>query len=146
MNRIIDYVFYRVYLEYEKYNHPPIFSSILYISTSLEFLFLPIAAPLCYIMRGKDDALPVICILSYFVLIHIFTSIRYLQHDKIINLRCDYSGFRLNNIIPTWAFWLILPICVCWGVAGVILIVKHIINPYGLTGIGYDFIVNLFGK
>lgn len=146
MNRIIDYVFYRVYLEYEKYNHPATFSSILYISVSLEFLFLPIAVPLCYIMRGEDDTLPIICFLSYSVLILIFTSIRYLHNDKIINLRCDYSGSKLNNSIPTWAFWLVLPICVFGGVAGVILVAEHIIRPYGLTGIGYDFFVNLFGN
>ena len=65
MNRIIDYVFYRVYLEYEKYNYPAIFSSTCYISACILCLFLPLIVPLCNMMEDEkknicDNVIPTI--------------------------------------------------------------------------------------
>ena len=146
MNRIIDYVFYRVYLKYEKYNYPAIFSSTCYISACILCLFLPLIVPLCNMLEDETKTFAIMFFLLYMVLIFIFVLIRYYQYDKIINLRCDYSGSKLNNSIPTWSIWLILPICAVIGFGSTIFIEIHIVKPYGLTGIGYDFFVNLFGN
>ena len=144
--RIIDYIFYRVYLEYEKYDYSATFSSTCYISACLLCLFLPIIVPLCNTLEDGENIFAIMFFLLYMVLIFIFIAIRYYQYDKIINLRCDYFGSKLNSSIPTWSIWLILPICVVIGFGSTIFIEIHIVKPYGLTGIGYDFLVNLFGN
>lgn len=145
MNRIIDYIFYRVYLEYEKYDYPVIFSSVCYISACIFCLFLPLIVPLCNMLEDEEKNFAIMFFVLYMVLILFFISIRYYRYDKIINLRCDYSGSKLNNSIPTWSIWLILPICVVIGFGSTIFIEIHIVKPYRLTGIGYNFFVNLFG-
>ena len=102
MNRIIDYIFYRVYLEYEKYDYPVIFSSVCYISACIFCLFLPLIVPLCNMLEDEEKNFAIMFFVLNMVLILFFISIRYYRYDKIINLRCDYSGSKLNNSIPTW--------------------------------------------
>ena len=144
--RIIDYIFYRAYIQNEKYDYPATFRSIGYVSGSLFFLFLPIIVPLCDMLEGGERTLSGMFFFLYMVLIFIFIAIRYYQYDKIINLRCDYFGSKLNSSIPTWSIWLILPICMVIGFGSTIFIEIHIVKPYGLTGIVYNFLVNLLGN
>lgn len=144
--RIIDYIFYRAYIQNEKYDYPATFRSICFVWGILFFLFLPIIVPLCNMLEGGEGTLSSMFFILYMVLIFIFVSIRYCQYDKIINLRCDYSGSKLDNSIPAWSIWLISPICVVIGFGSTIFIEIHIVKPYGLTGIVYNFLVNLLGN
>lgn len=146
MIRILDYIFYRTYLAYKKANDPAMFSSILYLFSILQFTFLPAIGFFCEIMRNGSYNFYKFIFISNSILILIVVSVRYTKKGKIRELKDEFSNSKWNDVIPTWSFWVMFFISMISGVAIHILIVRTIIDPYDLTGIGYDFLVNLFGN
>lgn len=146
MIRILDYIFYRTYLAYKKANDPAMFSSILYLFSILMFAFLPAIGFFCEIMRNGSYDFYKFIFISISILILIAVSVRYTKKGMIRELRDEFADSKWNNVIPIWSFWVMFFIFMIAGVAIHILIVKTIIVPYGLTGIGYNFLVSLFGN
>lgn len=146
MNRILDYIFYRTYIAYVKGNDPAGFISPSYLSLCLFFFFLPLFTIFGDMVRGDND-LYGNCFWGIYVLgIFLFVFIRYLRKGKISMLIGEYSNCSLNRTIPTWCFFLILPISMVVGVIGIFLVTRYLIDPCGLTGIWYPFFANLFGN
>ena len=146
MKKIIDYIFYRVYLSYDKRLYPPTFSGICYLSLCFFFLLLPIATVFFEAMRDKNGDINKIYFFIYFILIYLLLSIRYARKDMIEKLHGCFLSSRLNLMIPTWCFFLICPILAAFGIVGFILVAKHFVAPNDLTGIGYNYIIEHFGN
>jgi len=146
MINILDYIFYRTYLEYKKANELEIHSSILYLSLILMFIFLPVIGFFCEIMRNGSDIFYKICLFSNFIFIYIAVSIRYMKKGMIRELKDEFSNCKWNSVVPIWTIWALIFISMIVGVTLHFFIVRTIIDPYDLTGIGYDFLVNLFGN
>lgn len=147
MIRILDYIFYRTYIEYKKKKQPAKLLSSLYTGLTILFFFLPLFAIFGYMVRGDNDFFNKSVYGMYCFLIFIFVYIRYcINKDKIIEMMDDFSNYSLNRKIPTWCFFFVFPISMVVGVTGLILITKYIVDPYGLTGIWNPFFANLFGN
>ena len=144
--RILDYMFYRTYLAYKKANEPAMFSSILYLSILLQFVFLPVIFFICDIMYNGSDVFYKICFFVNVTFIIIAVSVRYMKKGMIRELKDEFLDYKWNNIIPIWAFWTLVFIFMIVGVTVHVLIAKNITYPYALRGIGYNFLINLFGN
>ena len=144
MKKIIDYIFYRIYLSYDKRHYPPTFSGICYLSLCFFFLLLPIANVFFEAMRDKNGDINKIYFYIYFILIYLLLSIRYARKDMIEKLHGSFLSSRLNLMIPTWCFFLILPILAVIEIAGLVLVADYIVAPYNLRGIGYNYIIGHF--
>ena len=146
MIRILDYIFYRTYIAYMKKNDPAEFVSPLYLWLCLFFLFLPLFA-IFGDMASGDNGIYTNCVFGmYCFFVFIFVYIRYVKKDTIKEIIKNFSNCSLNRTIPTWCFFLALPISMVVGVTGLILVTKYIIYPYGLTGIWYPFFANFWGN
>ena len=144
--KILDYIFYRTYLAYKKANEPAMFSSILYLSILLLFVFLPAIFFICDIMYNGSDVFYKICFLVNVTFIIIAVSVRYMKKGMIRELKDEFIDCKWNNTIPIWIFWTLVFIFMIVGGAVHILIARNITYPYGLRGIGYNYLVNLFGN
>lgn len=146
MIRIFDYIFYRTYIAYLKANESGQLISPLYLGLCLFFFFIPLSSIIADMMRG-DNALYFKGVVAiYCLVIFVPVYIRYMRKGKTRELIGKFSNCSLNRIIPTWCFFLVLPISVVVGVTGTILVSKYIVDPCGLTGIWYPFFANLFGN
>ena len=146
MIRILDYIFYRTYLEYKRANELEMQSSILYLSFLLMFSFLPVIGFFCEIMRNGSGTFYKILLLLNFIFIYIAVSVRYMKKGMIRELRDEFSDCKWNDEVPMWTIWSLIFISMIVGTTLHFIIVKTIIDPYGLTGIGYNFLVNFFGN
>ena len=146
MIRIFDYIFYRTYIAYLKANESGQSISPLYLGLCLFFFFIPLSSIIADMMRG-DNALYFKGVVAiYCLVIFVPVYIRYMRKGKTRELIGKFLNCSLNRIIPTWCFFLVLPISVVVGVTGAILVSKYIVDPCGLTGIWYPFFANLFGN
>ena len=146
MKKIIDYIFYRVYLSYDKRHYPPTFGGICYLSLCFFFLLLPIANVFFEMMRDKNGDINKIYFFIYFILIYILLSIRYARKDIIQKLHGSFLSSRLNLMIPTWCFFLICPILAVFGIVGLILVAERIVTPNNLSGMGYNYFIEYFSN
>ncbi len=94
-------------------------------------------------MCKASNKVPVILYLLYGVFIIAFITIRYL--NKGWYLKDTFSNCRADKLIPLWLFELIIIIS-SLSVLPATLYSKYIIDRYNLSGVGYDFFVNLFGN
>ena len=94
-------------------------------------------------MCKASNKVPVILYLLYGVFIIAFITIRYL--NKGWYLKDTFSNCRADKLIPLWLFELIIIISSI-SVLPVTLYSKYIIDRYNLSGLGYDFFVDLFGN
>ena len=92
-------------------------------------------------MCKDNNRVPVILFLLYGIFIVVFITIRYLNRSW--DLKDTFSNCRADKLISDGLFSLIL-------IIGLILIIpatfcsNYMINRYNLSGVGYDFFVNLF--
>ena len=69
-----------------------------------------------------------------------------MKKGRIRELKDEFIDCKWNNTIPIWIFWTLVFIFMIVGGAVHILIARNITYPYGLRGIGYNYLVNLFGN
>ena len=67
----------------------------------------------------------ILCFYLYFISILGFVTMKYGNKKKIKRLYEKYSQHKFNRIIPTFCFFLILPICIIWGMSIYIIILKY---------------------
>lgn len=123
----MDYIFFRIYRAYKVKHDPAMLNSILYLSCVLMFVLLPITGIIFEMVR-KDGKINLLFFILYFISILAFISVRYGNKKKVNSLYNRYSQHNLNRKIPTYYFFLILPICIILGVSIYILILKYVIN------------------
>ena len=141
--KILDYIYYRLFMaNYRYWGSSETARSISGLSLWLWFLQLPLLI-WSEIMCKASNKVPVILYLLYGVFIIAFITIRYL--NKGWYLKDTFSNCRADKLIPLWLFELIIIIC-SLSVLPATLYSKYIIDRYNLSGVGYDFFVNLFGN
>ena len=138
---IINYIFFRIHMAYKAKHDPAMLNSILYLSCVLMFVLLPIAGIVLEIVREGDRINPVFFIL-YFILILGLVSMKYGNKKKIEVLYEEYSQHKFNRVIPTYCFFLILPICIIFGISIYVIISKYFIDLDKIRDIIYNVCVD----
>ena len=124
---IINYIFFRIHMAYKAKHDPAMLNSILYLSCVFMFVLLPITGVVLEIVREGDRINPAFFIL-YFILILGFVTMKYGNKKKIEVLYEKYSQHKFNRVIPTYCFFLILPICIIFGISIYVIISKYFID------------------
>ena len=138
---IINYIFFRIHMAYKAKHDPAMLNSILYLSCVLMFVLLPIAGIVLEIVREGDRINPVFFIL-YFILILGLVTMKYGNKKKIEVLYEEYSQHKFNRVIPTYCFFLILPICIIFGISIYVIISKYFIDLDKIRDIIYNVCVD----
>ena len=128
-------------MAYKAKHDPAMLNSILYLSCVLMFVLLPIAGIVLEIVREGDRINPVFFIL-YFILILGLVTMKYGNKKKIEVLYEEYSQHKFNRVIPTYCFFLILPICIIFGISIYVIISKYFIDLDKLRDIIYNVCVD----
>jgi len=128
-------------MAYKAKHDPAMLNSILYLSCVLMFVLLPIAGIVLEIVREGDRINPVFFIL-YFILILGLVSMKYGNKKKIEVLYEEYSQHKFNRVIPTYCFFLILPICIIFGISIYVIISKYFIDLDKIRDIIYNVCVD----
>jgi len=125
--RIKDYIFYRMYLAYEKHEGDGEFTSTLYLSAIEFFLIAPLI--ILFGMPFRDANKMTIVGLIVFVpmiLIFILNYRRYFKKGKVEQLKSKFKNSKYNRRIKNWMLY-ILPFLVGgWGLLGVMPISKFL--------------------
>ena len=138
---IINYIFFRIHMAYKAKHEPAMLNSILYLSCVFMFVLLPITGVVLEIVREGDRINPAFFIL-YFILILGFVTMKYGNKKKIEVLYEKYSQHKFNRVIPTYCFFLILPICIIFGISIYVIISKYFIDFDKIRDIIYNVFVD----
>ena len=141
--KILDYIYYRLFMaNYRRYLSSETGRSITVLAFGLWYLQLPLFV-WSQVMCKDNNRVPVILFLLYGIFIVVFITIRYLNRSW--DLKDTFSNCRADKLIPLWLFELIIIISSI-SVLPVTLCSRYIIDRYNLSGVGYNFFVNLFGN
>ena len=124
-------------MAYKAKHDPAMLNSILYLSCVFMFVLLPKTGVVLEIVREGDRINPVFFIL-YFILILGFVTMKYGNKKKIEVLYEKYSQHKFNRVIPTYCFFLILPICIIFGISIYVIISKYFIDFDKIRDIIYN--------
>lgn len=128
-------------MAYKAKHDPAMLNSILYLSCVFMFVLLPKTGVVLEIVREGDRINPAFFIL-YFILILGFVTMKYGNKKKIEVLYEKYSQHKFNRVIPTYCFFLILPICIIFGISIYVIISKYFIDLDKIRDIIYNVFVD----
>ena len=128
-------------MAYKAKQDPAMLNSILYLSCVFMFVLLPITGVVLEIVWEGDRINPAFFIL-YFILILGFVTMKYGNKKKIEVLYEKYSQHKFNRVIPTYCFFLILPICIIFGISIYVIISKYFIDLDKIRDIIYNVFVD----
>ncbi|KIA95234.1 hypothetical protein OC25_07945 [Pedobacter kyungheensis] len=112
---MLDYIFYRAYIAYEKKKQPGLFSATAYCAVICLFLFMPLYGMLDILLKNQES-LRKTAIVLYIILIIVSVFFRYFRKNKLRHIIEKYRFSKYNKKIATWLFFLILPLCMILGV------------------------------
>ena len=131
---ILDYLFFRVYEEYQKYRREgnPFDRSIGYIIVILHLIIFPVGINLSLLYsthKSIFDAIPYLLLL--------FVSYRYIHNRYKRNFRKVMRTYENKKMpkIPIIFLWILLPIAGIGSLALMILLDYYVMGPLGLIGI-----------
>ena len=128
-------------MAYKAKHDPAMLNSILYLSCVFMFVLLPITGVVLEIVWEGDRINPAFFIL-YFILILGFVTMKYGNKKKIEVLYEKYSQHKFNRVIPTYCFFLILPICIIFGISIYVIISKYFIDLDKIRDIIYNVCID----
>ncbi|WP_111959229.1 hypothetical protein [Chryseobacterium lathyri] len=138
MKKIEENIFYRVYIAYLNKDYPATFVSCLYIAFVYMFLFAPIYGLCIDLFKGIGKN-----IIKFLYIIYVAVIL-------IIIFKKYYNKVTLNNILnrnkhkkqylPTWCYFIILPISMILGIGLYILVSIQILQRLNLEGYLYDLL------
>ena len=128
-------------MAYKAKHDPAMLNSILYLSCVFMFVLLPITGVVLEIVREGDRINPAFFIL-YFILILGCVTMKYGNKKKIEVLYEKYSQHKFNRVIPIYCFFLILPICIIFGISIYVIISKYFIDLDRIRDIIYNVFVD----
>ena len=141
--KILDYIYYRLFMaNYRRYLSSETGRSITVLAFWLWYLQLPLLV-WSQVMCKDNNRVPVILYLLSGIFIFAFITARYL--NKGWYLKDTFSNCKADKLISDGLFSLILIISLL-SVLPATLFSKYIIDRYNLSGVGYDLLVDLFGK
>ena len=134
---IINYIFFRIHMAYKAKHDSAMLNSILYLSCVLMFVLLPIAGVVLEIARkgGRINT-------AFFILG--FVTMKYGNKKMVERLYKKYSQHKFNRIIPTYCFFLILPICIILGMSIYIIILKNFVDIDKIRDIIYNILTSSY--
>lgn len=122
---IIDYIFYRLYISYYKDGSSPRFSASCYFSAIIASFLIPTCLLIEYLFNNHELAVAYLIVLYIFIPIIIY---KYYNRKKIATLLQRYKNYRHNKLIPSWIFFLLIPLALLWAFFISGLIIKYVLN------------------
>lgn len=140
-----DYKLYifRIHMAYKAKHDSAMLNSILYLSCVLMFVLLPIAGVILEIAR-KGGRINTAFFILYFISILGFVTMKYGNKKMVERLYKKYSQHKFNRIIPTYCFFLILPICIILGMSIYIIILKYFVDIDKIRDIIYNILTSSY--
>ncbi|KXH79543.1 hypothetical protein [Chryseobacterium kwangjuense] len=138
MRKIEENIFYRVYIAYLNKDYPATFVSCLYITFIYMFLLAPIYGFCIDLLKGLDKNIIKFLYIIYVVIILILIFKKY--YNKV-TLQAILNGNRNNKqYLPNWCYFLILPVCMIFGIGLYILITIQVLQRFNLEGYLYSLL------
>lgn len=122
---IIDYIFYRLYISYYKDGSSPRISASCYFSAIIASFLIPTCFLIEYLFNNHELAVAYLIVLYIFIPIIIY---KYYNRKKIATFLQRYKNYRHNKLIPSWIFFLLLPLALLWAFFISGLIIKYVLN------------------
>lgn len=116
MINLIDYIFYRTYIAYQRKGHSARFSASAYLSAIFLFLLSPIYSLLRYLLDEYDKWQSFAFYFYMFSVIAYFF-FRFYRNGKVKRILKDYGSIKYNDRISSVWFFLILPFSMLIGIA-----------------------------
>lgn len=135
MKKIEENIFYRTYIAYLNKDYPATFVSCLYIAFIYIFLLAPIYGLLSDLLSGIDKRTMKLLYAVYVLIILIMVFRKY--YNKNIFNRVLSENKIKKTYLPTWSYFLVLPLCMILGIGSYILISVYIIQQFNLEGYLY---------
>jgi len=138
MRKIEENIFYRVYIVYLNKDYPATFVSCLYLTFIYMFLLAPIYGVCIDLFKGLDKNIIKFIYIIYVVVIFVMIFKKY--YNKVI-LHAILNGNKNNKqYLPTWCYFLILPVSMIFGIGFYILISTQVLQRFSLEGYLYDLL------
>lgn len=137
----MEYIYYRVYLAYQRKGDAAILLSPLYMAIVYALIFSPIAMFIIELLKDSQSSNSIYVLAIYMLLVLLYAFRKYLFKTDIKLLSKKFARKKINRSIPDWCFFTILPLCFIWWIITYSMIVDFIIKPLGLRGlstIGYN--------
>lgn len=138
MRKIEENIFYRTYIAYLNRDYPATFVSCLYITCIYIFLLTPIYGLSVKLLTGVDKNV-VKLLYAIYVLIILILVFRKYYNKNIFNRVLNENKIK-KRYLPTWSYFIILPLCMVLGIGSYILTSVYIIQKFNLEG----YLYNLF--
>lgn len=122
-----DYIFYRMYLAYEKHEGDGKFSAVLYIAAMEFLLILPLIMLIGMYFRNKEKMIVVgLIIFIPLILAFLLNYKCYFKKGKIEQLKSRFKNSKYNHRIKNWMLYLLPFFLGAWGFLGVMPIGKFL--------------------
>ncbi|HCA07163.1 hypothetical protein [Chryseobacterium sp.] len=137
MKKIEENIFYRVYIAYLNKDYPATFVSCLYIALIYMFLLAPIYGLCIDLLQGLDKN-----IVKFIYVIYVATIILIIfkKYYKKAILKNVLDKNKSKQYLPTWCYFLILPLSMILGVGFYVLISIQILQRFNLEGYLYKLL------
>ncbi len=145
--KFFDYIFYRLYKEYDSKRDLPLFSSIIVISCNIFLINYPFLGLLCDMLENKvfDKTTEALFYLDAIIIV-LFVTHRYCNKEKRNYIFQKYKNSVWNKT-PAFCYYFVWYLVdAIWGIGGYIILCKYIIDPLKLEGIIYRGILELISK
>ena len=137
---IADYIFYRVFWAYKKKGEAAKLLSLLYVAMVLVFFLFPFALFLLELLRDPWHRNDGYLYSAYLLIVFAYSCFRFFPNKNIRLLNRKYDKSHYNHSIPNWCFFVVLPLCMVWGIVAYSLVVKWLVKPFALRGIVYNLL------
>lgn len=137
MKNIIDLIFYKTHLAYEKENQSGRFFSSLYLSLVILFLCTPFYGLINDLLIGYSKSFLKWIFGIYVAMIFVSVFYRYGKRGMTLALTKQFGNRTSLKKMPSWPFFLILPLAMIIGIGSYILLSIYCIKKYNLEGFLY---------
>ncbi len=138
MRKIEENIFYRVYIAYLNKDYPATFVSCLYITFIYMFLLAPIYGLCIDLFKGLDVNIIKFLYIIYVMVIFIVIFKKY--YNKVTLNAILNRNKNNKQYLPTWCYFLILPVSMIFGISFYILISIQVLQRFSLEGYLYDLL------
>lgn len=138
MRKIEENIFYRVYIAYLNKDYPATFVSCLYITFIYMFLLAPIYGLCIDLFKGLDVNIVKFLYIIYVMVIFIVIFKKY--YNKVTLNAILNRNKNNKQYLPTWCYFLILPVSMVFGISFYILISIQVLQRFSLEGYLYDLL------
>ncbi len=124
MMKIKDYIFYRMYLAYQKHEGEGRFATVLYFVLIEYFLLFPFTLIALNILKPESKATGITAAIIPMVIIALLNFKRYYKKGKIEELKSRFGKSEYNHKIKNWMLYILPFLAGAWGLFGIAPIIK----------------------